>query len=819
MSTTEQQNRWADISGVVNVELREPDAVKAAKRSDKSGSAQRNALDELVKLLTESTAIEQQIDQKRQGETESADREAAKAETAMAQRFQAKHDEVQQVFEQQVRDVEAKAEAELDEAGESTAGLRQRVELDAESAEHDVNQKLQQAEWLAESVYEGAMGQAAAEIKQTDEKISTQLEAIEAIDAQAFHYAKQYGQAALMQEPIDVPPPVSVTDSAQAEAIFEEHRQAAHAYLAELTTLGIPRLFIGVRYLLLVALLCILAGFIAQGIGGEIPTDGLAGFKLQTRAIFIGVGSTLAISVVGGIALWFTAKSQVRKAFLPLKRQSTMARQAAEVELKASKEHRDAIVARAKKKRELELAAARDRFSPMVNRAVQNRQAALQTVHGEAGSRLSRIEGQRDQVLIELEHRRRDAERQVQEELERELTALRRSHEERKRQSEQTHANDRAALLRNWEQGIGRIQAPIDNVREGQAAVPIDWNDAAWESWTPPKQFPSQVRIGQMRVDLKQIEGDLPGQTTLKLPGTFAVPALLAFPSPGSLLIQTDASGRKDAIRILQMAMARLLTSLPAGRVRFTIIDPIGLGQNFAGFMHLADHDEALVGPRIWTDSEQVEQRLKDLTEHMETVIQKYLRNEYKTIDEYNAQAGELAEPYRHLVVADLPHNFSPEALRRLNSIASTGARCGVYVLIMRDLREPLSGGHIDEVESHSVHLIRQDDRFIWKDEVFSRFPLELDPPPEEATLTKLLDIVGRHAKEAKRVEVPFEQIAPALDDGQMWSWDTSEELKVPIGRLGATRQQVLRLGKGVAQHALIAGKTGSGKSTLLHVL
>src|SRR6202008_252043 len=34
-----------------------------------------------------------------------------------------------------------------------------------------------------------------------------------------------------------------------------------------------------------------------------------------------------------------------------------------------------------------------------------------------------------------------------------------------------------------------------------------------------------------------------------------------------------------------------------------------------------------------------------------------------------------------------------------------------------------------------------------------------------------------------------------------------------------ATRLQQMRLGKGGAQHTLIAGKTGSGKSTLLHAL
>src|SRR5439155_16183610 len=38
-------------------------------------------------------------------------------------------------------------------------------------------------------------------------------------------------------------------------------------------------------------------------------------------------------------------------------------------------------------------------------------------------------------------------------------------------------------------------------------------------------------------------------------------------------------------------------------------------------------------------------------------------------------------------------------------------------------------------------------------------------------------------------------------------------------GRAGATKRRHLALGKGTAQHVLIAGKTGSGKSTLLHAL
>ena len=101
--------------------------------------------------------------------------------------------------------------------------------------------------------------------------------------------------------------------------------------------------------------------------------------------------------------------------------------------------------------------------------------------------------------------------------------------------------------------------------------------------------------------------------------------------------------------------MFRLLTSLPPGQVRFTIVDPIGIGRNFGAFMHLADFDGALVTNQVWTDPRQIEERLADLAAHMEMVTQKYLRNEYATLEEYNAVAEEVAEPYRVLVDRRLP--------------------------------------------------------------------------------------------------------------------------------------------------------------------
>ncbi|HXE42121.1 MAG TPA: FtsK/SpoIIIE domain-containing protein, partial [Candidatus Baltobacteraceae bacterium] len=82
---------------------------------------------------------------------------------------------------------------------------------------------------------------------------------------------------------------------------------------------------------------------------------------------------------------------------------------------------------------------------------------------------------------------------------------------------------------------------------------------------------------------------------------------------------------------------------------------------------------------------------------------------------------------------------------------------------------------------------------------------------------TKFLHDIGKSSKDSTRVEVPFEQIAPA--DDKIWSEETTEELRVAIGRSGATKLQYLAIGRATRQHALIAGKTGSGKSTLFHII
>ena len=375
-------------------------------------------------------------------------------------------------------------------------------------------------------------------------------------------------------------------------------------------------------------------------------------------------------------------------------------------------------------------------------------------------------------------------------------------------------------LEAEWKARTGPIYQTIQAAQDVSQQMFPPWTDAVWQSWKAPTEFGQAARFGELQVDLGKLCAVFPKDKRLELPGPtkFKAPLCLAYPDQGSILIESDGSGHDQAVGALNNIILRLLSTAPPGRLNFTILDPVGLGQNFAGVMHLADYEEQLINSRIWTQSGQIEQKLADLNEHMEKVIQMYLRNEYQTIAEYNEQAGVIAEKYHFLIVADFPSNFTDTAAKRLLSIASSGARCGVYTLIHWDRRQAPPADFIpDELRKSSVCVSAKANGFVLVGASRPGADLILDEPPTAEAATNVIQQVGRASRDSSRVEVPFEQVAPA--ETEVWSEETTSELRVPIGRTGATKLQYLAIGKGTRQHGLVAGKTGSGKSTLFHVI
>jgi S-DNA-T family DNA segregation ATPase FtsK/SpoIIIE len=428
-----------------------------------------------------------------------------------------------------------------------------------------------------------------------------------------------------------------------------------------------------------------------------------------------------------------------------------------------------------------------------------------------ACARDDRQQATNEQATQKSQQMRTAQETQLSEFQQREQQELRTSREMRDRSWER--------LVSHWKSGLGDIQQATEEMWAYCRERFPDWDSTDWETWRPPDEPLPAVQFGSYTIQLKLLEGGVPEHEDLRPDRLeYRLPAMTSFAERAALLYEAFGDGRAIASRSIQNVMLRLLTSLPAGKVRFTIIDPVGLGQNFSAFMHLKDFDEKLVTHRIWTDPNHINQRLSDLTEHMEDVIQTYLRNEFQTIDEYNRDAGEVAEPFHVLVVANFPAGFSDESASRLLSIVSSGSRCGVYTLISTDSKlEWPRNFNIADLEAAAATVEWNGNQFGWRDPTLKHLPLTLDDPPGDEKLTEIIRIIGQKAKIANRVEVPFATVAAKPND--WWSRDSRETIEVPLGRAGASKLQYLRLGKGTSQHVLISGKTGSGKSTLLHAL
>ncbi len=409
--------------------------------------------------------------------------------------------------------------------------------------------------------------------------------------------------------------------------------------------------------------------------------------------------------------------------------------------------------------------------------------------------------------------------KEIEQQFEVDRAEFEKRHEENVARIEAQFRSDWNDLESRWLNGMHEFQSAIAEMNDYCEQRFPAWDQVDWDQWRPSSEPVPAIPFGSHEFALEMLDHGLPEDASLTPSQTeFQIPAVLTYPERPSLLLEAFDDGRDAAVQALQNVMLRMITSLPPGKVRFTIIDPIGLGQNFSAFMHLADFDERLVNSRIWTEQSHINQRLADLTEHMENVIQKYLRNEFQSIQQYNQHAGEVAEAFQVLVVANFPNNFSEEAARRLVSIATSGARCGVYTLISTDVKMKMPRNFDPaDLEASAAVLLWNGERFTQKQDELSTLPLVMAAKPADDVFTEAVKAVGRFAKDANRVEVPFRTVVPPPD--RWWSWDSRDEIEVPLGRAGATKLQYLRLGKGTSQHVLMAGKTGSGKSTLLHAL
>lgn len=438
--------------------------------------------------------------------------------------------------------------------------------------------------------------------------------------------------------------------------------------------------------------------------------------------------------------------------------------------------------------------AVEKRAEALRARLATHRQFQIDSAHQTLADRLASLENERDEALTRIDAGTGPAE---------------------------DPAAPMARLAEQWQAEIVPLAAELAaETRAADSEADRAWLLGGPDAWSPASMLSPSLVFGELAYSGERSELRLPVSERLALPSppVYRLPLRLRLPDAASLLLETKQSGRDEGIALLNYLVLGWLAASPPGRLSFSLVDPVGLGESFAGLMHLADYEELLINTRIRTRPEQIERRLGELCEHMEKVIQMYLRKDYATIAEYNEAAGTVAERHHFLVVADFPHGFSELAAKRLLSIAASGARCGVFLLVHCDARADLpTGFRMDDLRQACFCLQSGPDGFHLSDAPLKGLALSLIQPPSPERFARWIHRLGAESRDSNRIELPFSTIAPTAEE--LWSLSTADELRVPIGRSGATKRQYLALGKGTCQHALVAGKTGSGKSTVFHIV
>lgn len=347
------------------------------------------------------------------------------------------------------------------------------------------------------------------------------------------------------------------------------------------------------------------------------------------------------------------------------------------------------------------------------------------------------------------------------------------------------------------------------------------------------KEMPRNIYISTLEYDISQLElSDFTKEFLDKYyyfmyrGEKLLIPHCAQFSSEFNYIFKFNGEGRANVVKDACDMGMRLFMMLPPGKVNFTFIDPVTLGESFAMFTRLVDVDDRtseIINGKIWSAPSDIEDKLKIMTNHISNITQRCLQGKYDNIFEYNQIAEQNAEAYQILMLMDFPAGLSDQSLKLLEQIVTSGPKCGVFTVIYRNESQ------YKKVSERSYPLIKNIEAN------FQVFNYSLDATqimctneavkgqqflwngikmPNNERMNEIIATLKKGIKSADKVVIGIEKVNEAESSNT-----TKDGIRIPIGIHGANEVQYLTLGVGGSHHALIAGVAGSGKSSLLHTI
>lgn len=357
--------------------------------------------------------------------------------------------------------------------------------------------------------------------------------------------------------------------------------------------------------------------------------------------------------------------------------------------------------------------------------------------------------------------------------------------------------------------------------------------EPSYENFDCYKEMPRNIHISTLEYDISALElGDYTKSFLNKYyffmykNDKLCIPYCVSFGPDFNYLFKFSGEGRSNVVKNACDLGMRLFMMLPPGKLNFTFIDPVTLGESFAMFTRLVDVDDRtseVINGKIWSSPADIEQKLKIMTDHICNVTQRCLQGKYDNIYEYNRVAEQNAEAYQVLMLMDFPAGLTDQSLKLLEQIVTSGPKCGVFTIIYRNESQykkisersyPLitnieTSFQVFNFNENCTQISCSGEKIKDKPLLWNNLQL-----PSATQMDQIIATLKKGIKNADKVVIGIDKVSDAESTNT-----TKNGIRIPIGIHGANEVQYLTLGVGGSHHALIAGVAGSGKSSLLHTI
>lgn len=302
-----------------------------------------------------------------------------------------------------------------------------------------------------------------------------------------------------------------------------------------------------------------------------------------------------------------------------------------------------------------------------------------------------------------------------------------------------------------------------------------------------------------------------------------SIPLLLPYAETNAIVFDMENAKPEDVPALFQQIALRFLLSIKMKVCRFYMIDT-DFGSSFSFFSNV---NNPQLQRELFYKSEDISKLMSDLQKIVSQANQSFLGT-HKNLTDYNAKAGQMAQPYHFVFIDDFPNAFTSQSLESLYNMINNGnaKRAGIHIFINYSKKN-------NAPREFDINRFKQICACInsnVKGEVLltnwnMKIPLLKYKTNIETNLpknsNKIVDFINNMVEE-KIIFSLDSWIDDLKKQKQIWQNTTINGIKIPVGFISPIKTFDFYLADDKNDNckdffALVAGRPGYGKTVLLH--